>query len=70
MVNERGEDVGLLETVWDIPGHHVFVVRKGTRGILIPAAKGFVTSVDCANRRMVVRADRRAVGGSACGVTF
>ena len=56
VVNEQGEDVGLLETVWDLPGHHVFVVRKGTQEILIPAAKAFIASVDCANRRMVVRA--------------
>ncbi len=55
VVDERGENVGVLETIWELPGHHVFVVRKGTREILIPAAKAFVASVDCANHRMVVR---------------
>ena len=53
--NERGEEVGMLETILDIPDNHVFVVRKGTEEILIPAAKSFVTSVDLTRRRMMVR---------------
>lgn len=56
VVDEQGADVGLLETVWDLPGHHVFVVRNGAQEVLIPAAKAFIASVDCANRCMVVRA--------------
>jgi 16S rRNA processing protein RimM len=53
--NERGEEVGRLETILEIPDNHVFVVRKGTEEVLIPAAKRFVTSVDLARRRMLVR---------------
>jgi len=53
--NERGEEVGMLETILEIPDNHVFVVRKGTEEVLIPAAKSFVTSVDLARRRMLVR---------------
>ena len=53
--NERGDEVGVLETILEIPDNRVFVVRKGTEEVLIPAAKSFVTSVDLARRRMMVR---------------
>jgi 16S rRNA processing protein RimM len=53
--NERGDEVGVLETILEIPDNHVFVVRKGTEEVLIPAAKSFVTSVDLAHRRILVR---------------
>ncbi len=53
--NERGGEVGVLETILEIPNNQVFVVRKGAEEILIPAAKSFVTAVDLARRRMTVR---------------
>jgi ribosomal 30S subunit maturation factor RimM len=53
--NERGEEVGVIETILEIPDNRVVVVRKGTEEVLIPAAKRFVTSVDLARRRMMVR---------------
>ena len=53
--NERGEEVGVLETILEIPDNHLFVVRKGTEEVLIPAAKSFVTSVDLTRGRMMVR---------------
>ena len=53
--NERGEEVGVLETILEIPDNHLFVVRKGMEEVLIPAAKNFVTSVDLTRRRMMVR---------------
>jgi len=53
--NERGEEVGVLESILEIPDNHLFVVRKGTEEVLIPAAKSFVTSVDLTRRRMMVR---------------
>ncbi len=65
--NERGEEVGILESILEIPDNHVFVVRKEMEEILIPAAKSFVTSVDLVHRRMIVRGiedlveDRHAV---------
>jgi 16S rRNA processing protein RimM len=65
--NERGEEVGVLETILEIPDNHVFVVRKGTEEVLIPAAKSFVTAVDLVRRKMMVRGiddlveDRHAV---------
>jgi 16S rRNA processing protein RimM len=65
--NERGIEVGVLETILEIPENQVFVVRKGAEEVLIPAAKNFVTSVDLDRRRMTVRGiddlleDRHAV---------
>jgi len=53
--NERGIEVGVLETILEIPENQVFVVRKGAEEVLIPAAKNFVTSVDLDRRRMTVR---------------
>jgi 16S rRNA processing protein RimM len=53
--NERGEVVGVIEAILEIPDNRVFVVRKGTEEVLIPAAKSFVTSVDLQRRRMMVR---------------
>ncbi|MEO6308183.1 MAG: ribosome maturation factor RimM [Nitrospiraceae bacterium] len=53
--NERGDEVGVLATILEIPDNRVFVVRKGAEEVLIPAAKSFVTSVDLQRRRMMVR---------------
>ena len=52
--NERGDEIGVLETILEIPNNQVFVVRRGTEEVLIPAAKSFVTAVDLARRRMMV----------------
>ncbi|HEY6639294.1 MAG TPA: ribosome maturation factor RimM [Nitrospiraceae bacterium] len=52
---EQGDEVGVLEAILEIPDNRIFVVRKGTKEILIPAAKSFVTLVDLQRRRMVVR---------------
>ncbi len=65
--NERGGEIGVLETILEIPDNQVFVVRNGSEEVLIPAAKSFVTSVDLVQRRMTVRGiddlveDRHAV---------
>jgi len=53
--NERGDEFGVVETILEIPDNRVFVVRKGTEEVLIPAAKSFVTAVDLARRKMMVR---------------
>jgi 16S rRNA processing protein RimM len=55
VVDEAGHDLGLIEKIWDLPGHQVFVVKQEGREVLIPAAKDFVTAVDLAQKRMTVR---------------
>jgi 16S rRNA processing protein RimM len=55
VVDEAGHDLGLIETIWDLPGHQVFVVKQEGREVLSPAVKDFVTAVDLAQKRMTVR---------------
>jgi 16S rRNA processing protein RimM len=52
---EEGQLIGVLEQIWDLPGHHVFVVRQGGKEVLIPAAKQWVSAVDLEQRVMTVR---------------
>ena len=54
--SETGEEIGIIESIWDVPGNHVLAVRKGTQEVLIPAAKDLITKVDVARCRMTVRA--------------
>lgn len=51
---DRGQSLGVLEQVWELPGHHVFVVRHGVEEVLIPAAKEWVPAVDLERRVMTV----------------
>ncbi len=55
VTDDAGRDLGVLETIWELPGHHVFVVTQDGGEVLIPAVKEFVKAVDLAQRRMVVR---------------
>jgi 16S rRNA processing protein RimM len=52
---EQGKPLGVLEQIWETPGNHVFVVRQGTKEILIPAAKELVAAVDLEQGVMTVR---------------
>ncbi len=53
--SDTGEEVGVIESILDVPGNHVLAVRKGTQEVFIPAAKELITKVDVARRRMTVR---------------
>jgi 16S rRNA processing protein RimM len=55
VVDETGHYLGLIENIWELPGHQVFVVRQEDREVLIPAAKDFVMAVDLAQKRMTIR---------------
>lgn len=55
VVDETGRDLGRLDTIWELPGHQVLVVKQGDREVLIPAVKEFVTGVDVGQGRMTVR---------------
>lgn len=61
VVDEEGQDLGIIETIWELPAHQVFVVRKNGRETLIPAVKHFVGAVDLARRLMTVRAMKELV---------
>jgi 16S rRNA processing protein RimM len=53
--NERGESIGVLEDILELPGNPLFAVRQGTKEILIPAAKDLIIAVDLPRGRMTVR---------------
>jgi 16S rRNA processing protein RimM len=55
VMDETGHDLGVVETILDLPGHQLFVVRKDGQELLIPAAKNFVAAMNVAERRMIVR---------------
>ncbi len=49
-----GEELGVLEEVWDLPANDVYVVRADEREILIPAVAEFIKQVDIENQRIVI----------------
>jgi 16S rRNA processing protein RimM len=51
---EGGQPIGVLEEILDVPGNPVFVVRQGTKEILIPAAKELVVAIDVTARMMTI----------------
>ncbi len=53
--SEAGQLIGVLENILAFSGNHVFVVRQGTKEVLIPAAKELITTVDVGAHRMIVR---------------
>jgi 16S rRNA processing protein RimM len=55
VTDEAGQELGCLEAVWDMPAHHVLVVKREGHEVLIPAVKEFVRAVDVAQGRMIVR---------------
>ena len=52
---EQGQPVGVLEQILELPGNPLFVIRQGSKEILIPAAKELVRAVDLERRIMTVR---------------
>ncbi|MCP9440621.1 MAG: ribosome maturation factor RimM [Nitrospira sp.] len=53
--NDRGQRIGILEEIWELPAHHVFVIRHGEEETLVPAVREWVTRVDLEKRLMTVR---------------
>lgn len=52
---DEGRLIGVLEEIWEPPGNSLFVVRQGTKEVLIPAAKELIVAVDVPGRTMTVR---------------
>ncbi len=55
VVEKNGAAVGTLEEILETGSNHVFVVRRGTRELLIPATKEAIVSVDVGAGVMTVR---------------
>jgi 16S rRNA processing protein RimM len=54
VVDESGEDVGILTDVLKMPGHDVYVVDDHGREVMVPAVKEFVREIDVAARKIRV----------------
>jgi 16S rRNA processing protein RimM len=55
VTDDADRELGVIDAIWELPGHQVFVVTQDGREVLIPAVKEFVKIVDVGQRRMVVR---------------
>lgn len=53
VVSDAGEELGVLEDIWERPANNVFVVR-GKREILIPDVPEFILSLDAENGLVTV----------------
>lgn len=53
--NDRGQRIGIVEEIWELPAHHVFVIRDGEEETLVPAVREWVTRVDLEKRLITVR---------------
>jgi 16S rRNA processing protein RimM len=49
-----GREIGVIEEVWTLPANDVFVVRLGSKEILIPAVKTVVKQVDLEARVVLI----------------
>ena len=54
VVNTEGEELGTLEEIIETGSNDVYVVRRGTEEILVPAVEGVVVEVDLQRRWMTV----------------
>jgi 16S rRNA processing protein RimM len=46
VLGQEGREIGLIDDVWKMPANDVFVVRDGTKEVLIPVVKSVVKKVD------------------------
>ena len=53
VVSDTGEELGVLEDIWERPANRVFVV-KGRREILIPDVPEFILALDAENGLVTV----------------
>ncbi|MFQ5579520.1 MAG: ribosome maturation factor RimM [Nitrospiria bacterium] len=51
---EDGTDLGRLEEIYETGSNDIYAVRSGKREVLIPALRKFISSVDLAQKKMVV----------------
>ncbi len=54
VTDEQGMMIGIITDVLMLPAHHVYVVHRGKREVLIPAIPSVVQNVDLEQRMMVI----------------
>ena len=55
VIDAQGQVLGVVEEIFDNGAHEVYVVRDGSREILLPVVNGVVVEVDLDAGRMVVK---------------
>lgn len=55
VLSEKGEFIGSVSDVLEVPGQHLWAVKNGDSVFYIPAVKEFIARVDITGRRIVVR---------------
>lgn len=50
-----GRVLGVLAEIWPTGAHDVYVVRQGTREVLLPAVEGVIQEIDLKEGRVMVR---------------
>jgi 16S rRNA processing protein RimM len=54
-VSEEGAEFGVVTDVVSLPAGDAWVVKIGSREVLVPAVKEFIRDVDLQHRRVVIR---------------
>ena len=54
VVDENGDDVGILKDVLKLPGHDVYVIDNHGREVMVPAVKEFLKEINIPARRIKV----------------
>jgi 16S rRNA processing protein RimM len=54
VTTSKGRDIGKIEDVWKLPANDIWVVRKGTIEVLIPAVKAIIKNVDLGRQIVVI----------------
>ena len=55
VIDAQGQVLGVVEEIFDNGAHEVYVVRDGSREIMLPIVDGVVVEVDLEAGRMVVK---------------
>ena len=55
VVDESGEQIGVIKEVKKLPAQDVYVVEHEGRDTMIPAVREFILDIDVRKRKMVVR---------------
>jgi len=55
VVDENGDEVGILKDILKLPGHDVYVIDNHGREMMVPAVKEFLKEINIPARRIKVR---------------
>jgi 16S rRNA processing protein RimM len=59
---DDGAVLGVLAEIWPTGAHDIYVVRQGTREVLLPAVEGVIQDIDLKEGRVLVRPPEGLLG--------